>query len=90
MGLSTYCHNYDQLFVHHMQGAGENDKLVDHNPMTLEFTSFSDGKEAVTKAANLLFMTYMKLTKLAGDQEEQIFTEPHMAEALKAIGLVYY
>ncbi|KAF3435606.1 hypothetical protein FNV43_RR22697 [Rhamnella rubrinervis] len=66
--------------------AGKNDKLVDHNPMTLEFTSFSDGKEAVTKAAHLLFMKYMKLIKLAGDQKEQIFTEPHMAEALRVVG----
>ncbi|XP_060676371.1 uncharacterized protein LOC107404940 isoform X2 [Ziziphus jujuba] len=66
--------------------SGENDKLVDHNHMMLEFASFSDGKEAVTKAANLLFMKYLKLNKLAGDQEGQIFTEPHMAEALKAIG----
>nr|XP_048336671.1 dehydrodolichyl diphosphate synthase complex subunit NUS1 isoform X3 [Ziziphus jujuba var. spinosa] len=66
--------------------SSENDKLVDHNHMMLEFASFSDGKEAVTKAANLLFMKYLKLNKLAGDQEGQIFTEPHMAEALKAIG----
>lgn len=80
----------DQLFVYHMQESGENDPLVDHNHMTLEFISCSDGKEAVTKAANLVFMKYMKSTKLAGKQDEQIFTETHMAEALKAIGLAYY
>ncbi|KAH7517856.1 hypothetical protein FEM48_Zijuj09G0108500 [Ziziphus jujuba var. spinosa] len=66
--------------------SGENDKHVDHNHMMLEFASFSDGKEAVTKAANSLFLKHLKLNKLAGDQERQIFTEPHMAEALKAIG----
>ncbi|XP_048337587.1 uncharacterized protein LOC107426819 [Ziziphus jujuba] len=69
-----------------MQESGENDKHVDHNHMMLEFASFSDGKEAVTKAANSLFLKHLKLNKLAGDQERQIFTEPHMAEALKAIG----
>ncbi|PQQ21344.1 dehydrodolichyl diphosphate synthase complex subunit NUS1 [Prunus yedoensis var. nudiflora] len=31
--------------------------LVDQNHMALEFSSFSDGKEAVTKAANLLFVS---------------------------------
>ena len=55
--------------------------------MTLEFASFSDGKEAVAKAANLLFGTYMKLAELGGGQEVKIFTEPYMAEALKAAGL---
>ncbi|KAL5561435.1 hypothetical protein UlMin_031182 [Ulmus minor] len=63
-----------------------NDKLADQNHMTLEFASFPDGKEAVTKAANFLFEKYIKLTKLDGDQWEKIFTEGHMTEALKAIG----
>ncbi|BFG41558.1 hypothetical protein CerSpe_278320 [Prunus speciosa] len=59
--------------------------LVDQNHMALEFSSFSDGKEAVTKAANLLFVKYLKLAKSVGDHEEKIFTEPNMDEALKAI-----
>ncbi|PON76856.1 Decaprenyl diphosphate synthase-like [Parasponia andersonii] len=66
--------------------AGEDDKLASQNCMTLEFASFSDGKEAVTKAANLLFRKYMTFTDLDRDQEERIFTEAQMAEALKAIG----
>ncbi|GMN36467.1 hypothetical protein TIFTF001_006046 [Ficus carica] len=69
-----------------LEGAAEKDKLVSQNSMTLEFASFSDGKEAVAKAANLLLGTYMKLAELGGDQEEKIFTEPYMAEALKATG----
>ncbi|RXH88253.1 hypothetical protein DVH24_042324 [Malus domestica] len=60
--------------------------LLDQKRMALEFSSFSDGKEAVTKAANLLFAKYLKLANLVGDHEEKIFTEPNMDEALKAIG----
>ncbi|ONH91232.1 hypothetical protein PRUPE_8G100800 [Prunus persica] len=59
--------------------------LDDQNHMALEILSFSDGKEAVTKAANLLFVKYLKLAKSVGDHEEKIFTEPNMDEALKAI-----
>lgn len=55
--------------------------------MTLEFASLADGKESVIKAANLLFEKYMKLADLDGDQEEKVFTEAKMADALKAIGL---
>ena len=58
--------------------------------MTLEFVAFSDGKEAVAKAANLLFRKHMTSADLDGDQEERIFTEAQMAEALKAIGLLYF
>lgn len=63
---------------------GGSDSLVDKN--SLEFVSFSDGKEAVTKAANLLFMKYMKSGKVNGSMEETVFTETQMAEALGAIG----
>lgn len=55
--------------------------------MTLEFTSSSDGKEAITEAANLLFMKYLKSAKAGVEQEEQLFTEAQMDEALKALGL---
>lgn len=61
--------------------------LVNQNRMSLEFSSFSDGKEAVTKAANLLLVKYLKLAKSVGDHEEKIFTEPNMDEALKAISM---
>ncbi|XP_024021261.1 dehydrodolichyl diphosphate synthase complex subunit NUS1 [Morus notabilis] len=66
--------------------AVEKDKLVSQNCMTLEFASLADGKESVIKAANLLFEKYMKLADLDGDQEEKVFTEAKMANALKAIG----
>lgn len=77
------------FIINHVQEAGENNKLVSQNCMTLEFASFSDGKEAVAKAANLLLKNYMKLAYMDGDQEEQIFTEAQMIEALKATGLSY-
>ncbi|KAA8545954.1 hypothetical protein F0562_020595 [Nyssa sinensis] len=55
--------------------------LLDKKDITLEFASFSDGKEAVVKAANLLFVKYY-----LGDQKQPTFTESHVAEALRAIG----
>uniref|UniRef100_A0A5B7APY0 ditrans,polycis-polyprenyl diphosphate synthase [(2E,6E)-farnesyldiphosphate specific] n=1 Tax=Davidia involucrata TaxID=16924 RepID=A0A5B7APY0_DAVIN len=61
--------------------ATKNVPLLDKKHVTLEFASFSDGKEAVAKAANLLFAKYY-----LGDQEQPIFTESHLAEALRAIG----
>ncbi|PRQ23652.1 putative ditrans,polycis-polyprenyl diphosphate synthase ((2E,6E)-farnesyl diphosphate specific) [Rosa chinensis] len=64
----------------------QDESLVDQIRMSVEFCSFSDGKEAITKAANLLFVKYLKLATLPGDHEEKIFTEPHMDDALKAIG----
>ncbi|KAM6576386.1 hypothetical protein CsatB_028223 [Cannabis sativa] len=66
--------------------ASEHDKLLSENCMTLEFASFSDGKEAVAKAANFLLRKYMTSTALNGNQEENTFTEAQMADALKAIG----
>ncbi|CAN1164324.1 Dehydrodolichyl diphosphate synthase complex subunit NUS1 [Linum perenne] len=53
--------------------------------ITIEFASMSDGKEAVAKAANLLFTKYMKLSNF-DQQDEQIFTEENVTEALKAVG----
>ncbi|XP_050363045.1 uncharacterized protein LOC126781958 [Argentina anserina] len=64
----------------------KDESLADEKNMSLEFCSFSDGKEAITKAANLLFVKYLKLATLSGHHEEKIFTEPHMDDALKAIG----
>ncbi|XVE93563.1 hypothetical protein REPUB_Repub01dG0205700 [Reevesia pubescens] len=64
----------------------ENNVLLDQQHMTLEFASFSDGKEAVAKAANVLFMKYLKSGATDQNQEEQIFTESQMSEALKTVG----
>lgn len=50
--------------------------------ITLEFASFSDGKKAVSKAANYLF----KKNYICEEQKEFVCTEAHIDEALKAIG----
>ncbi|XP_062082699.1 uncharacterized protein LOC133789008 isoform X2 [Humulus lupulus] len=72
--------------VTEFEKASEHDKLLSQNCMTLEFASFSDGKEAVAKAASFLFRKYMTSTALNGNQEEKMFTEAQMADALKTIG----
>ncbi|XP_074285797.1 uncharacterized protein LOC141611217 isoform X1 [Silene latifolia] len=48
--------------------------------LTLEFTSVTDGKEGVVKAANLLFLKYQ------GDPDKPKFTEPLLSEALQLVG----
>lgn len=67
-----------------MQQEGDQKNPVDQKLMTIEFASYSDGKEAVAKAANLLLAEYMKLGR---DKEDQIFTEDRMSEARRAVGL---
>ncbi|KAL6986675.1 ditrans,polycis-polyprenyl diphosphate synthase [(2E,6E)-farnesyl], partial [Sarracenia purpurea var. burkii] len=63
------------------QETTKNVPLLDQQQIHLEFASYSDGKEAVAKAANLLFVKYY----LGRDQEEPIFTESHIAEALGTV-----
>ncbi|KAJ7982640.1 dehydrodolichyl diphosphate syntase complex subunit nus1 [Quillaja saponaria] len=66
--------------------ADVNDTLHDQDHMTIEFASYVDGKEAVTKAANLIFVEYLKQQNSGGHCDGHIFTESHMTEALHAIG----
>lgn len=61
--------------------ATKSDSLVSKY-ITLEFASFSDGKKAVSKAANHLFKKYY----FCEEQEEFVCTESHIDEALKEIG----
>lgn len=60
----------------------KNDPLLDQKLINLEFASYSDGKNAVAKSANLLFVKYY----LGGDQKVPIFTESQLTEALKTAG----
>ncbi|XP_035838676.1 uncharacterized protein LOC110907218 [Helianthus annuus] len=53
--------------------------------MDFEFVSISDGKEAVAKAANVLFKKYYVDEE---DSEKPFFTETHLTEALKTLGAV--
>ncbi|KAK4762472.1 hypothetical protein SAY86_008240 [Trapa natans] len=64
---------------------GDEKSGLDSKTMILEFTSQFDGKEALARAANLLFKRHLKLS-LGENQEEKIFTEAQMTEALKAVG----
>ena len=58
---------------------------LDH--MTLEFASYLDGKEAVTKAANLIFMENLKLHNSGGGLDGQILIESDLNKALQTVGL---
>ncbi|KAK4785962.1 hypothetical protein SAY86_002651 [Trapa natans] len=62
---------------------GDEKSVLDSKTMIIEFTSQSDGKEALVRAANLLLK---RLRSLGENQEEKIFTEAQMTEALKAVG----
>ncbi|KAG5547929.1 hypothetical protein RHGRI_013568 [Rhododendron griersonianum] len=64
------------------EGTIKNDPLLDQKHINLEFASYSDGKEAVAKSANLLFVKYY----LGRDQKVPIFIESHITEALKTVG----
>lgn len=70
-----------------LQEGAVNGSLITKKYLDLEFISFSDGKEAVAKAANYLFVKHYATS----GKEKPNFTEPQMAEALAAIGwLLYY
>ncbi|KAL8156295.1 uncharacterized protein LOC141667926 isoform X2 [Apium graveolens] len=56
--------------------------LLDKEHMTLEFASFSDGKEAISQAANYIFTSYY----MCGYQKDLPCTESHIDEALEATG----
>ncbi|KAL8141862.1 LOW QUALITY PROTEIN: hypothetical protein V2J09_014894 [Rumex salicifolius] len=60
--------------------------LDDPNQRTLEFASFSDGKESVVKAANLLSERYFISREQGIIQELPKFTEKLMDDALTTIG----
>lgn len=71
-----------------LEDSHDEDVLVNQKGFTLEFASFSDGKEAVAKAANVLISKYSKSNGYEMNQEDQNFTEADMTEALKAVGCV--
>ncbi|RZC31521.1 Dehydrodolichyl diphosphate synthase complex subunit NUS1 isoform D [Glycine soja] len=64
-----------------------NEVVALHDPdhMTLEFLSYADGKEAVAKAANLIFVEHLKRHKLGGELD-LILLEPQLNEALQIVG----
>ncbi|XP_042490939.1 dehydrodolichyl diphosphate synthase complex subunit NUS1-like isoform X2 [Macadamia integrifolia] len=66
-----------------LEVADERNLFLEKKHMVLEFVSFSDGKEGAAKAASFLCSKYLKCAD--GDQEP-VFTEPEMTNALGAIG----
>ncbi|CAJ2671788.1 unnamed protein product [Trifolium pratense] len=65
-----------------------NEDVTHHAPdhMTLEFISYVDGKEAVAKAANLIFVKNFKQHNIGGVLDHQISLEPHLNQALQIVG----
>jgi ditrans,polycis-polyprenyl diphosphate synthase len=63
-----------------------NEAVTKHvsNHMTLEIASYEDGKEAVAKAANLIFAENLKQHNLELDQ---ILIEARLNEALQIVGM---
>ncbi|KAK8471820.1 hypothetical protein PHAVU_002G041200 [Phaseolus vulgaris] len=61
--------------------------VIHHAPvhMTIEFLSYVDGKEAMAKAANLVFVENMTRHNF-GELDAQILLEPHLNEALQIVG----
>jgi ditrans,polycis-polyprenyl diphosphate synthase len=64
-----------------------NKAVTDHVPdhMTLEFVSYVDGKEAVAKAANMIFVESSKRHNLDGELDYQL--EPRLNQALQIVGM---
>lgn len=78
--------NWSKKFLFLVQEVNETTQL-DRKSLIVEFTSSSDGKEALARAANLLLMKHLKQGDLGADNKNKIFTESHMTEALQAVGL---
>lgn len=55
--------------------------------MTVELLSFSDGKEAVAKAASFLYLQYLEGDSVGYNKMEPVFTETDVTNALRAVGL---
>lgn len=54
--------------------------------MTVEVISYTDGKEAVAKAANYLSSKLLRNQEGSQGVSEPRFTEPDISSALKAVG----
>lgn len=60
--------------------------LTDQGEMTIELLSFSDSKEGVAKAANLLYSNYLKGDAAGCNKTQLNFTESDVAAALNIVG----
>ncbi|KAH1223172.1 Dehydrodolichyl diphosphate synthase complex subunit NUS1 [Glycine max] len=88
IGVKNVC-LYDMNGMKSIKSVQEVSEVVTlHAPghMTLEFLSYLDGKEAVAKAANLIFVENSKRHNLGGELDLQILLEPQMNKALQIVG----
>ncbi|CAA6657573.1 unnamed protein product [Spirodela intermedia] len=60
--------------------------LSNQDKMSLEFLSYSDGKEAIAKAASFLCSKYLEDNNLMGETREPVLSESDIAEALRIVG----
>lgn len=70
-----------------VQEANKAVTLYSPDHMTIQFASYTDGKEAVTKAANLLFSQNLKQNNLGATLDDLNLIESHLNEALQTVGL---
>ncbi|KAF5197567.1 Dehydrodolichyl diphosphate syntase complex subunit nus1, partial [Thalictrum thalictroides] len=68
----------------HLEGE-EMSSCMDPMHMTLEFISFSDGKEGVARAASFLCTKYLEDSDFE-EKDKPFFTEANMGKALTAVG----
>ncbi|KAG4925186.1 hypothetical protein JHK87_050726 [Glycine soja] len=74
------------ISINSVQEVNEVVALHDLDHMTLKFLSHADGREAVAKAANLIFVENLKQHKLGGELDLQILLEPQLNKALQIVG----
>ncbi|XP_028751455.1 dehydrodolichyl diphosphate synthase complex subunit NUS1-like [Neltuma alba] len=69
-----------------IEEANDADALHGPNHMTIEFASYADGREGMTKAANWIFAQNLKRHSLGDTLDVQHLTEPQLDEALRIVG----
>ncbi|XP_054824856.1 uncharacterized protein LOC129322582 [Prosopis cineraria] len=69
-----------------IEEANEADALHGPNHMAIEFVSYADGKEGMTKAANWIFAQNLKRHNFDGALDGQNLTEPQLDKALDIVG----
>ncbi|KFK22067.1 hypothetical protein AALP_AAs50016U000300 [Arabis alpina] len=75
-----------ETIINFMSSEEADEKDCLQNGIRFECLSSSDNKEAMVKAANVLFQKFLDSSNLGDDKGENIFTEAHLTEALRDIG----
>lgn len=89
--LSLWMMLNSKIIYYNIQDANGNAVASVHQErMTIEVLSFSDGKEAVAKAASFLCLQYLEGDSVGYNKMEPVFTETDVTNALKAVGLFFF